>query len=115
MKILVDADACPVRDEVVRLARPLGMEVVLVADTSHLLADGYSTVVTVDKGRDTADVALANMAGRGDIVVTQDYGVAAMALRGRWTRTGLYSTTGTSADCLKKGTRRSAAGGAGDG
>jgi len=66
MRILVDADACPVREEVVRLARPLGMEVVLVADTSHLLADGYSTVVTVDKGCDTADVALANMAGRGD-------------------------------------------------
>lgn len=80
MRILVDADACPVKEAIVRLAKPIGIPVVLVADTSHLLTDGYSAVVTVDKGRDSADIALANMAESGDIVVTQDYGVAALAL-----------------------------------
>jgi uncharacterized protein YaiI (UPF0178 family) len=105
MRILVDADACPVKEEVVRLARPLGIEVVLVADTSHLLADGYSTVVTVDKGRDSADLVLANMAKRGDIVVTQDYGVAAMALaRGAWAldQNGLIFDDGNIGGLLEK-------------
>jgi hypothetical protein len=52
----------------------------MVVDTSHVINDGYSTVVTVDKGADSADIALINMVKRGDVVVTQDYGVAAMAL-----------------------------------
>jgi uncharacterized protein len=44
------------------------------------LDDGYSEVITVDQGRDSVDIALANRIGHGDIIVTQDYGVAAMAL-----------------------------------
>lgn len=80
MKVLVDSDACPVRQIVVREARRRGVPVVMVCDNSHLLEDGYSRVVTVDRGADSADMALVNMVERGDIVVTQDFGVAAMAL-----------------------------------
>ena len=80
MTILVDADACPVKAIVVRLARERGIPVVLVGDTSHRLDDGYSRVVTVDRGRDSADIKLIGLAARGDLVITQDYGVAAMAL-----------------------------------
>lgn len=80
MKILVDADACPVKDIIVRVARERKLEVIMLVDTSHELNDGYSRVITVDKARDSVDIALINIARPGDIVVTQDYGVAAMAL-----------------------------------
>ncbi len=52
----------------------------MVIDTSHELYDGYSTIVTVDKARDSVDIKLINLLKKGDIVVTQDYGVAAMGL-----------------------------------
>ena len=77
---MVDADACPVKEIIVRIARREGLPVVMVMDTSHELRDGYSTTVTVDKARDSADMALIGRVESGDIVVTQDYGLAAMAL-----------------------------------
>ncbi|MFO7636445.1 MAG: YaiI/YqxD family protein [Clostridia bacterium] len=80
MNILVDADACPVKDIVLRVAREKKIPVVMFADTSHVIHDGYSETVTVDKAKDAVDIALANRAVRGDVVVTQDYGVAAMAI-----------------------------------
>jgi uncharacterized protein YaiI (UPF0178 family) len=80
MRILVDADACPVRQIIIKLAREAGLPVIMVVDTSHEISDGYSAVITVDKSRDSVDIALINLVKPGDIVVTQDYGVAAMAL-----------------------------------
>ncbi|MCI1956436.1 MAG: YaiI/YqxD family protein [Oscillospiraceae bacterium] len=80
MKILVDADACPVKEILVGVAKRRGIPVTMLIDTSHVLDDGYSTVVTVDQGRDSADFKLVNLIEPGDIVVTQDYGVAAMSL-----------------------------------
>lgn len=80
MKILVDADACPVKNIIVKVAKEISVPVIMFIDTSHILNDGYSEVVTVDKGRDSVDFALINRASKGDIVVTQDFGVAAMAL-----------------------------------
>lgn len=80
MRILVDADACPVKGIVVEMARQRGIPVLMVTDTSHRIQDGYSRVITVDKGRDSADLRLANEMEPGDIVVTQDFGVAALAL-----------------------------------
>lgn len=80
MKILVDADACPVKEIIVRRAKEKNIPVTMLIDTSHILNDGYSMVITVDKGRDSADIRLVNLVEPGDLVVTQDYGVAAMAL-----------------------------------
>ena len=80
MRILVDADACPVKQIVVRVAKEKSLQVVMFIDTSHILDDGYSEVIIVDKQRDSVDLALANRAGAGDVVVTQDFGLAAMAL-----------------------------------
>ena len=79
-RILVDADACPVKEIILRLAKRRNIPVTMVIDTSHELNDGYSTVITVDKGFDSADYAIAVMATCHDIVVTQDYGLAAMVL-----------------------------------
>lgn len=80
MKVIVDADACPVKEIIVRVCREHGIDVIMVVDTSHAISDSYSTVYTVDKGADSADIYLINLAKRRDIVVTQDYGVAALAL-----------------------------------
>lgn len=80
MKILVDADACPVKHIIIKVAKEYHIPVVMCIDTSHIINDGYSEVVTVDKSRDSVDIALINRVSKGDIVVTQDYGVAAMAL-----------------------------------
>lgn len=80
MKILVDADACPVKEIITRVAKEKKLEVLMFIDTCHLYDDGYSKVFVVDKGKDSADMALVNRAEKGDIVVTQDYGLASMVL-----------------------------------
>jgi uncharacterized protein YaiI (UPF0178 family) len=80
MKILVDADACPVKDIIERIAKEYGLPVMMLTDTSHILNSTYSEVVLVSKAPDAVDFALINRTAKGDIVVTQDYGVAAMAL-----------------------------------
>ena len=80
MKILVDADACPVKDIIVKIAKELNLEVKMFIDTSHVLNDGYSEVITVDKARDSVDFAIIGQLVSGDAVITQDYGLAAMAL-----------------------------------
>jgi uncharacterized protein YaiI (UPF0178 family) len=79
-RILVDADACPVKEIIVRMAKRRNIPVTMVIDTSHELDDGYSTIITVDKGSDSADYAIAGMVTGRDVVVTQDYGLAAMIL-----------------------------------
>ena len=80
MQILVDADACPVKQIIVRLAKQRNIPVTMLIDTSHELNDGYSKIITVDKEADSVDYALMGLLTREDIVVTQDYGLAAMVL-----------------------------------
>ena len=80
MKIYVDADACPVKNIIKETAVKYSIPVVMVCDTSHIITDDYCKVITVDKASDSADIYLINITEEGDLVITQDYGVAAMAL-----------------------------------
>lgn len=80
MKILVDADACPVVKIVERIAKQFEIPCLLLCDTNHILSSDYSEVKIIGAGADAVDFALINYSKRNDIVVTQDYGVAAMAL-----------------------------------
>ena len=80
MKILVDADACPVKNIIENIAEKYSIKVIMITDSSHIISSEYSEVVTVSQGNDAADSALINMTNKGDVVVTQDYGVATMAL-----------------------------------
>ena len=80
LHILVDADACPVVRQVEEIARNHGVQVTLLCDEHHILRSDYSQVRYVSAGADAVDIALMNLCRRGDIVITQDYGVAAMAL-----------------------------------
>lgn len=80
MRILVDADACPVKEIIVKTAKKYKLEVMMFFDNSHVYSDGYSEVFILDRGADSVDYFLINKLNKGDIVVTQDYGVATMAL-----------------------------------
>ena len=80
MQIYVDADACPVVDIVEKTAIKYQIPVTLLCDTNHVLTSGYSEVIVVGAGADAVDYKLISLCHRGDIVVSQDYGVAAMAL-----------------------------------
>ena len=82
MKIIVDADACPVKEIIISCAKKHGLEVVMVCDVAHMLFynEDFLTVVTVDQGADSADLAIANRTQAGDICITQDYGLASLLL-----------------------------------
>ncbi|MDO4600127.1 MAG: YaiI/YqxD family protein [[Ruminococcus] gnavus] len=80
MKILVDADACPVVRIVEEVAKEFQIPVVLLCDTHHILKSDYSEIVIVGAGPDAVDFKLVSICRKGDLVVTQDYGVAAMIL-----------------------------------
>ena len=80
MQILIDADACPVIQIAEKVAIKYNIPVTLICDTNHILNSDYSEVIVVSAGADAVDYRLINICHKGDIVITQDYGVAAMAL-----------------------------------
>lgn len=80
MKILVDADACPVKDLIEKLARQYELQVIMIANINHDISSDYSEVVIVDGASQAADMAIVNRTTSGDIIVTQDYGLASMVL-----------------------------------
>lgn len=79
-RILIDADGCPVVDITVRTAMKYGRKCLILCDTSHYFEKEGAETVTVSKGPDSVDFVLVNMLEPGDVVVTQDYGLAAMCL-----------------------------------
>lgn len=80
MQIYIDADACPVVGIVEKIAEKYKIPVTLLCDTNHVLSSDHSEVIVVGAGADAVDYKLISICHKGDIVVTQDYGVAAMAL-----------------------------------
>jgi uncharacterized protein YaiI (UPF0178 family) len=81
MRVWIDADGCPVMDLAVRLAREAGLLVTLVCDAAHEMTRYPDTeILTVPTGADSADWALLGRVAAGDVVVTQDYGLAALCL-----------------------------------
>jgi len=80
MRILIDADGCPVVDSAVRIGKARGIACIILCDTAHFFEKEGAATVTVSKGSDSVDFALVNMIIAGDIVITQDYGLAAMCL-----------------------------------
>lgn len=93
VSILVDADGCPVVDLTIAVAKKFDLKVILLCDTAHYMQREGAETVMVSKGADAVDFVLVNRVKKGDIVVTQDYGLAAMVLakqgfaidqNGRW-------------------------------
>lgn len=80
MKLWIDADACPVVNEAIGVAKNHHIEVTLVCDDAHVMQREGAQTITVLRGADSADLKLVNLLSRGDAVVTQDYGLAALCL-----------------------------------
>lgn len=80
MKILIDADGCPVVDISVRMAMEKNIECLILCDTAHVFEKDGATTLIFSKGADSVDFELVNRVSAGDIVITQDYGLAAMCL-----------------------------------
>ena len=80
MRILVDADACPVKNIIIEVAKEYNIEVNMYFDTSHEYCDNYSNVFIVDKSKDSVDIAILNNMLKNDIIVTGDYGLASLIL-----------------------------------
>ncbi len=80
MRILVDADACPVKNIIEEVAKQYKIEVLMVSNHHHGIKSSYAQVLMVDSYSQSVDIAIVNRAVAGDIIVTQDYGLAAMVL-----------------------------------
>ena len=80
MNILIDADGCPVVDLTLQIAKQFSVPVIILCDTSHQIEREGAQTLVFDKGSDSVDFALVNRVKPGDIVVTQDYGLASMCL-----------------------------------
>ncbi len=80
MHIYLDGDGCPVVDEAVALAKRFSLPCTILCDTSHRIERDGVTTITCSKGADSVDFRLVNLIHAGDLVITQDYGLAAMCL-----------------------------------
>ncbi len=80
MKVLIDADACPVVDLALSISSEFEIETILFCDTSHRVERDNVITIIVPKGPDSVDFTLVNALSKHDIVITQDYGLAAMVL-----------------------------------
>ena len=65
MRILIDADGCPVTNIAVSISKSHGLKCIIVCDSSHIFSSDYAQVITVDKGADSADMKLVNIALKG--------------------------------------------------
>jgi len=80
MKILIDADASPVREITIEVAKRYQIPVIIVSNYHHQIHSDYASVVTVDAGRDMADNEIIKHTEKGDLIITQDYGLASIVL-----------------------------------
>ena len=80
MKILIDADGCPVVDITLSLGQQFGLPCLILCDTAHTFHRPGAQTLVFDKGTDSVDFSLVNRVEPGDLVITQDYGLASMCL-----------------------------------
>lgn len=80
MKILIDGDGCPVIDLTIKVSKQFNIDVIIMCDTSHVFNKEGAKTMVFSKGADSVDFALINYVQKEDIVITQDYGLAAMAI-----------------------------------
>ncbi len=80
MRVLVDADACPVKDIIIEESKKYNIDVYMYFDNSHVYSDDYSKVIIVDRAKDSVDMKIINDLKENDIIVTQDYGLASIVI-----------------------------------
>lgn len=80
MKIIIDGDACPGISIIEKIAKKNEIQVIIYCDYNHFIQSNYSEVKIVDSGFQSVDMYVMNETQKGDIVVSQDYGIAAICL-----------------------------------
>lgn len=82
MRIIIDGDGCPqgVKKNCEDAASYFGIDLIIVVDMAHYVFSDY-TVITVEQGRDAVDYKIIEILEEGDIVVTQDYGLASLSMK----------------------------------
>ena len=80
IRVLIDADGCPVVDIVLRLCSTNHISCFILCDTAHEFHRNDAETLIFDKGSDSVDYALVNRVKKDDLVITQDYGLASMCL-----------------------------------
>ncbi|WP_086445101.1 YaiI/YqxD family protein [Candidatus Enterococcus lemimoniae] len=83
MRIFIDGDGSPVKDTTIDVALTHSLDVVIVTSIDHYSLKEYPknvSFVYVDKGADAADYKIVQLIDKGDILVTQDYGLASLVL-----------------------------------
>ncbi|MGG5357475.1 hypothetical protein IGI57_000987 [Enterococcus sp. DIV0213j] len=83
MKIFIDGDGSPVKEDAISIAKKNQLDVVIVTSVDHYTSKEYPenvSFVYVDKGTDSADYKIVALIRAGDLLVTQDYGLASLVL-----------------------------------
>lgn len=80
MRILVDGDACPQRDEIASVAKEYGFSMIVFMDYAHVVESEDYEIRTCEVGKDQVDFMIVSEVKSGDLVITQDYGLAALVL-----------------------------------
>ncbi len=80
MRLLIDGDACPDRESIKDIAKTYNIEMIVFVDYAHILSDDDYEVVHCETGNDSVDMALVSRVKKGDLVITQDYGLAGLIL-----------------------------------
>lgn len=83
MRILIDGDGSPVKEDVIEIAGLYQVEVMIVTSVAHYTHKEYPAYVYfvyVDQGADSADYRIVGLIRKGDILITQDYGLASLVL-----------------------------------
>ena len=111
MRILIDADGCPVTNIAVSISKSHGLECIIVCDSSHIFSSDYAQVITVDKGADSADMKLVNIALKGDIAVlpglwTFDNVSSTNVITLEWRRVRIYDNSNIDALLLSRHTAK---------
>lgn len=83
MKLFIDGDGSPVKDAAIAVAYTFSIPVVIVTSIDHYSTKEYTgqvQFVYVDQGADAADYRIVQLIQAKDILITQDYGLAALVL-----------------------------------
>lgn len=80
MRLFIDGDGCPVINECLNICEEKEIEIILVCDTAHQYNIEGIEIIVVDQGHDHADFEILKRISKHDLLVTQDTGLAALAL-----------------------------------
>ncbi|MCK8815946.1 DUF188 domain-containing protein [Natroniella sulfidigena] len=81
MRILIDGDSCPVKEEICKIAKTYKIEVLIFSSTAHYTDNRLEAkYITVDSNYQAVDLELVQQLTKQDLVVTNDYGLAALVL-----------------------------------